>query len=110
MRLEDWQLLELRSYDWVKPHARQLRADLAAGAGPTIDDLAAMAGIRQVHLGRFGRVLRAQRAELLAYLEGETLTPELSARLMLAVGRIGWSDPVIAAEAGRALASRSELR
>jgi hypothetical protein len=110
MTPQQWQLLQLRSHDWVKPHARQLRADLAAGAGPTIDDLAAMAGIRRQHLAHFGRLLRAQRTELLVHLEQDTLSPDATARMFLAIGRIGWSDPLIASEAGRALAARSAPR
>lgn len=99
-------LLKLRGWDYVRPNARQLRADLAAGAGPTIDDLAAMAGVRAQHLGRFGRLLRAHRAELAAHLNPGQLSPDSSVALLLAIGRIGWADPVIAEDAGRALAAR----
>lgn len=99
-------LLKLRGWDYVRPNARQLRADLAAGAGPTIDDLAAMAGIKAQHLERFGRLLRTHRAELAAHLAPMQLSPDSSAALLLAIGRIGWADPVIALDAGRALAAR----
>jgi len=78
---------------YLRARTHQLREDLALGAGPTVEDLAAAARIRREHLGAFGRVLRANRKELLALAESSTLTPERALAWLERVGELARADP-----------------
>ncbi|WP_426755493.1 hypothetical protein [Myxococcus sp. Y35] len=78
---------------YLRARTHQLREDLALGAGPTVEDLAAAARIRREHLGIFGRVLRANRKELLALAESSTLTPERALAWLERVGELARADP-----------------
>ncbi len=70
----------------------QLSQDLALGAGRSIEDLAGAAGIRAENLGRFGRALRAHRAELAAMVQVEPLTRDAALTLLRRVGEIAEQD------------------
>jgi hypothetical protein len=78
---------------YLRSRTHQLREDLALGAGPTVEDLAALARIRREHLGIFGRLLRAHRHELLALADERTLTPERAAAWLRRVGELARTDP-----------------
>ncbi|XXF75950.1 hypothetical protein P2318_23215 [Myxococcaceae bacterium GXIMD 01537] len=78
---------------YLRARTHQLREDLALGAGPTVDDLAAAARIRRQNLGTFGRVLRTHRAELLALADARTLTSERAVRWLQRVGELARMDP-----------------
>lgn len=78
---------------YLRSRTYQLREDLALGAGPTIEELAAMARIRREHLPIFGRLLRAHRQELLAMAEVRALTPWRAVEWMRRVGEIASTDP-----------------
>jgi hypothetical protein len=86
---------------YLRSRSHQLREDLALGAGPTVEDLAALARIRREHLGIFGRLLRAHRHELLAMADARTLTPERAAAWLRRVGELARTDPRLEAD-GRA--------
>lgn len=77
---------------YLRSREHQLREDLALGAGPTVEELAAMARIRREHLGAFGRLLRAHRQELLALAEVRILTPERALAWLRRVGEIARTD------------------
>ncbi|MFP2911837.1 hypothetical protein ACLESD_43805 [Pyxidicoccus sp. 3LFB2] len=78
---------------YLRSRTHQLREDLALGAGPTVEDLAAAANIRRENLGTFGRVLRSHRKELLAMADARTLTPERALAWMERVGELARADP-----------------
>ncbi|MCY1019050.1 hypothetical protein [Pyxidicoccus sp. MSG2] len=78
---------------YLRSRTHQLREDLALGAGPTVEDLAAAAHIRRENLGTFGRVLRAHRQELLAMADARTLTPARALAWMERVGELASADP-----------------
>ena len=78
---------------YLRANTHQLREDLALGAGPTIEDLAAMAGIRRANLGAFGRLLRAHRGELLSLADSATLTPERALVWLERVGQLARTEP-----------------
>lgn len=78
---------------YLRSRTHQLREDLALGAGPTVEDLAALARIRREHLGIFGQLLRAHRHELLALADERTLTPERAAAWLRRVGELARADP-----------------
>jgi len=86
---------------YLRSRTHQLREDLALGAGPTVEDLAALARIRREHLGIFGRLLRAHRRELLVMADARTLTPERAAAWLRRVGELARTDPRLEAD-GRA--------
>jgi hypothetical protein len=77
---------------YLRARAHQLREDLALGAGPTVEELAAMARIRREHLGAFGQLLRAHRQELLALADVRTLTPERALSWLRRVGELARTD------------------
>jgi hypothetical protein len=77
---------------YLRSRAHQLREDLALGAGPTVEELAALARIRREHLGAFGRLLRTHRQELLALADVRTLTPERALAWLRRVGEIARTD------------------
>ncbi|WP_255217045.1 hypothetical protein [Myxococcus sp. AM010] len=78
---------------YLRARTHQLREDLALGAGPTVEDLAAAARIRREHLGLFGRVLRANRKELLEMAEASTLTPDRALAWLERVGELARAEP-----------------
>lgn len=83
---------------YLRSRSHQLREDLALGAGPTVEDLAAAAHIRRENLGTFGRVLRAHRQELLVMADARTLTPERALAWMERVGELASADPRLEAD------------
>ncbi len=89
---------------YLRAQELQLKQDLAAGAGPTIDDLAAMAHIRRDHLPRFGQLLRANRAELLSLAEPAKLTPDRALAFLRRVGDLTRADEILAVNAESFLA------
>lgn len=78
---------------YLRSRTHQLREDLALGAGPTVEELAAMARIRRENLPAFGRLLRAHRQELLALADARALTPERAIAWLRRVGEIARTDP-----------------
>ncbi len=70
----------------------QMRQDLAVGAGPFVKDLAAAAEIRADSLDRFGAVLRANRAELLALGTTDGLTSDRALEFLARVGALVKAD------------------
>jgi hypothetical protein len=78
---------------YLRARTHQLREDLALGAGPSIEDLAAMARIRRENLRLFGRVLRENRGELLSLAESSTLTPERALGWLERVGQLARTEP-----------------
>lgn len=78
---------------YLRSRTHQLREDLALGAGPTIEELAALARIRREHLGPFGRLLRVHRLELLELADARMLTPQRAVEWMRRVGEIASTDP-----------------
>ncbi|WP_143196030.1 hypothetical protein [Archangium sp. Cb G35] len=77
---------------YLRARTHQLREDLALGAGPSIEDLAAMARIRRENLRVFGRVLREHRGELLALAESSSLTPERALGWLARVGQLARTE------------------
>lgn len=78
---------------YLRSRTHQLREDLALGAGPTVEDLASAASIRRENLGTFGRLLRANRQELLAMADTRTLTPDRALAWLARVGELARTDP-----------------
>ncbi|NOJ51250.1 hypothetical protein HK404_01405 [Myxococcus xanthus] len=93
---------------YLRARTHQLREDLALGAGPTVEDLAAAARIRREHLGLFGRVLRANRKELLEMAEASTLTPDRALAWMERVGELARAEPLLEEERRAFLAAPSQ--
>lgn len=87
---------------WLLANELQLKQDLALGAGPTIEDLAGIAGIPPPHRRHFGRVLQQHRAELLA---PHDMNEREAARVMARVGDLVMADPLLRADGGAALAA-----
>ena len=83
---------------YLRSRSHQLREDLALGAGPTVEDLAAAAHIRRENLGTFGRVLRAHRKELLVMADARTLTPARALAWLERVGELASTDPRLEAD------------
>ena len=77
---------------YLRARTHQLREDLALGAGPSIEDLAAMARIRRENLRVFGRVLHEHRSELLALAESSSLTPEHALGWLARVGQLARTE------------------
>ncbi|PTL82246.1 hypothetical protein DAT35_20880 [Vitiosangium sp. GDMCC 1.1324] len=78
---------------YLRARTHQLREDLALGAGPSIEDLAAMARIRRENLRVFGRLLREHRGELLSLADSAALTPERALTWLERVGQLASTDP-----------------
>jgi hypothetical protein len=94
---------------WLRANKRQLTADLALGAGPTLDDLAAAAQIRTVNRSRFCAMLREHRAEILAPLgHAEDVSLETTVQVMSRVGALTIADPVLKADADAFMAKHPE--
>lgn len=89
---------------YLSAQTHQLEQDLALGAGPVLDDLAAAAGVPSQDRPRFGKVMRAHRAELLALADRGQLTPDRALQFLHRVGELTWADPVLNVSAQRALA------
>jgi hypothetical protein len=87
---------------WLLANEVQLKQDLALGAGPSIDDLAGIAGIAPSHRAHFGRVLQRHRARLLTPHE---VTPQQAAELMSRIGELVLADPLLRAEGEAVLAA-----
>lgn len=81
---------------YLRARSHQLREDLALGAGPTLEDLAAAARIRRENLGTFGRLLRAHREELLTLADTRALTPERAVEWLRRVGQLALTDARLA--------------
>jgi len=88
---------------YLSAQTHQLEQDLALGAGPVLDDLAAAAGVPAGDRPRFGKLLRAHRGELLELAERRLLTPERALRFLNRVGELTWADPVLNVSARRVL-------
>ncbi|WP_257452557.1 hypothetical protein [Archangium lipolyticum] len=90
---------------YLRARTHQLREDLALGAGPTIEDLAAMARIRRENLRVFGRLLREHRTELLTLADSSALTPERAIAWLERVGQLARTEPRLDADRRAFLAS-----
>lgn len=55
--------------NYIRQNAVAMQTDLSVGAGESVSDLASMCGIAQEDLAAFGKLLRAERATLLAYVD-----------------------------------------
>jgi hypothetical protein len=95
---------------YLRSRTHQLREDLALGAGPSVEDLAAAARIRRENLGTFGRILRTHRHELLAMADERTLTPERALAWMERVGQLASADPRLAEDRRAFLAAPAGAR
>ena len=84
---------------------KQMRQDLAIGAGPFIDDLGELARIDRRDLGRLGQLLRARRVEILARAQVAASSPAAAQSLFEDLGRYAAEDPVLAKERDRFVAS-----
>src|SRR6218665_1771314 len=78
---------------YLRSRTHQLREDLALGAGPSIEDLAAMARIRRENLRLFGQVLREHRAGLLSLAQPSLLTPERALEWLRRGGQLAGAGP-----------------
>src|SRR6218665_1189867 len=78
---------------YLRSRTHQLREDLALGAGPSIEDLAAMARIRRENLRVFGQVLREHRAGLLSLAQPSLLTPERALEWLRRGGQLAGAGP-----------------
>lgn len=87
---------------WLVANELQLKQDLALGWGPTLEDLAGLAGIAPAHRGHFGKVLQKHRRELAVSAE---VSPDEAAHVMSRVGDLVMTDPVLRADAVVALAA-----
>ncbi|MDP3154262.1 MAG: DUF3015 family protein [Archangium sp.] len=88
---------------WLMANELQLKQDLAIGAGPTIEDLAGIAGITPSRRAHFGRVLQRNRERLLTPHE---VTPQQAAQVMSRVGDLVMADPLLRIDGEAALAAR----
>ena len=93
---------------WLNANLKQLKQDLALGAGPTVKDLASAAEIRTDHLSRFGRMLQEHRAELLEPTRSGRVSLEQAARVMGRIGELTSSDEVLKDDAESWLARHPE--
>ncbi|MBL8950397.1 MAG: hypothetical protein JNK82_06450 [Myxococcaceae bacterium] len=86
--------------EWLRANKRQLAIDLALGAGPALDDLAAAGEVRPENLPRFCQVLAAHRSEILAPLQGlGEVSLETAVRVMTRVGELAVADPALRRDA-----------
>lgn len=65
---------------YLRHNAVAARHDITRGAGPIVGDLADAFGVVQVHLPKFGRLLRARRAMLLGLIADDVLSDVSAAR------------------------------
>jgi glutathione S-transferase len=93
---------------WLNANLKQLKQDLALGAGPTVRDLASAAQIRTDHLGRFGRMLQTHRAELLEPTASGRVSLEQAAQVMGRIGELTLADDVLKEDAAEFIARHPE--
>lgn len=93
---------------WLNANLKQLKQDLALGAGPTVRDLASAAQIRTENLGRFGRMLQANRAALLAPTASGRVSLEQAADVMGRIGDLTRADEVLKEDAAAFVARHPE--
>jgi hypothetical protein len=84
---------------WLNANLKQLKQDLALGAGPTVKDLASAAEIHVEHLSRFGQMLQAHRAELLAPTGSGHVSLQQAAQVMGRIGELTLADEVLKEDA-----------
>ncbi len=85
---------------WLNANLKQLKQDLALGAGPTVRDLASAAEIRPEHLGRFGKLLQTHRAEVLApATAGARVSLEQATQVLMKIGELTRNDEVLQEDA-----------
>lgn len=87
---------------WLVANELQLKQDLALGWGPTLEDLAGLAGVQPANRERFGRLLQRHRREFVVTPE---VTPDEAARVMSRVGDLVMTDALLRADAVVALAA-----
>lgn len=80
---------------FLRANEDQLRQDLALGAGPALEDLAAAAEIRRAHAPRFYALLHQNRAELLELAEPSKLDEQRALLFLSAVGEYAQRDEVL---------------
>jgi hypothetical protein len=80
---------------YLRSNLHQLQQDLALGAGPALDDLAAAAQIRSENRRQFARVLQRHRVELLTLARAEDLTPARALRFLERIGELAAADPTL---------------
>jgi hypothetical protein len=90
---------------FLRAHEYQLAQDLALGAGPSIEELATAAEIQTENVARFGRLLRENRAELLALAQPSQLTSDRALEFFGRLGELAWADPQLERD-GRAFLER----
>lgn len=93
-------MLEARA--WLLANRLQLMQDLALGAGPAIDELAALAGIAPARRAHFGRALQRLRSRLVV---APDVTPVAASQVMSEVGELILTDPLLRPDAELRLAS-----
>ncbi|MGQ0506583.1 MAG: hypothetical protein ACT4TC_14820 [Myxococcaceae bacterium] len=84
---------------YLKASYAQLQQDLAVGAGRSVQDLAAAAEIRRENLGRFGRILRTNRKELIGLLNGGNPTSDQAVQWLRRIGELSQEDVLIKQDA-----------
>ena len=95
---------------WLNANLKQLKQDLALGAGPTVRDLASAAEIRPEHLGRFGKLLQTHRADILGpATEGTRVTLDQATRMLMTIGELTRNDEVLQEDAAAFLSRHPEL-
>lgn len=95
---------------WLNANLKQLKQDLALGAGPTVRDLASAAEIRAEHLARFGKLLQTHRAEILGpATEGTRVTLEQATQALMKIGELTRADDVLQEDAAAFLLRHPEL-
>lgn len=80
---------------YLRDNAEQLKQDLALGAGPSLDDLAAAAQIRMEDRPLFARTLQLHRAELLALAREDALDEHRAVAFLERIGLLVRNDPVL---------------
>ncbi len=88
---------------WLRANQRQLRQDLALGAGPTLEDLAAAAEVPRAHYAHFARLLASHRDDLLSPLKGSDVTLQAAVDVLSRIGAWALADAVLHEDAERAL-------
>lgn len=94
---------------WVNANLKQLKQDLALGAGPTVRDLASAAEIRPEHLARFAKLLQEHRADVLAPAAAGRVSLEQAAQLLQTIGTLTRNDEVLQQDAADFLVRHPEL-
>ncbi len=94
---------------YLRANGEQLRQDLALGAGPTLDDLAAAAEVRPDHRPRFLKLLQRHRRELLALADLDRLTAEGALSFLSRIGELALADPILEEDCRDWLARHPEV-